>query len=598
MRTLLSRFLFSPGEEGMDARVDAAGLAVFGSQHEEEAQRVLPGVEQHKRAGPQLVENIADSYLSDIATLVQENGGQLLIVISPIAPHKSWHHDIGLEREQALITELNRLQIGYLDMRGELDGRAFRDGLHMNREGQAELSEKVAQRLLDAGILEGQLPQGVLPLRTERLQRLGELPPLDLPAPTALSEPCESSQPLPGLNFLFPGALNRIGAQLTAPLRVLEGAVALERETPRSPKDVACNGTYRFVQDGLRIRHKEAGALATVSWNTELPFREGEGPRQYWGLPGTSLRWDFSSRWAVQGSYTVQASVLPVSPGAGAILRVGGQELRLQPQEDRLVAELLVDPQASWSIELQAPEGYWVLRSLRLVQGPLSMVLVEEAKPRLTDLFAGDRVQVTGEVPALEMPPIRQRGELSYVELPWKNVVGCSPLRVLEEGEPLPRDARNLFQAAVPRGTEVQHVGDRLYFSASQQGEVTVDYDPDRHCWAKSTPKSPERYWLYPGDRLDGPITGEMRGKLAGAMKRVELQVAANLPLPAGATLHLTILQDERIFFDESVQIQDGKNLIFLPTPLPREFKTHASFRIEGAPELPPMLLTLHGVEG
>ncbi len=28
------------------------------------------------------------------------------------------------------------------------------------------------------------------------------------------------------------------------------------------------------------------------------------------------------------------------------------------------------------------------------------------------------------------------------------------------------------------------------------------------------------------------------------------------------------------------------------------EFKTHASFRIEGSSELPPLLLTLHGVEG
>jgi hypothetical protein len=599
LRTLLARFLFSPGDEGIDARVDAAGLAVFGSQHEEEAQRVLPGVEQHHRAGPRLVEQIEDSYLSDIATLVQENGGQLLIVISPVVQQKSWHHQVGLELEQALITELNRLNIGFIDMRGEMDSRSFRDGLHMTREGQGELSEKVAQRLLDAGILEGRLPQGVLPLRTDRVQRLGELPPLELPPPSPLSDPCESSQPLPSaLSFLFPAALNRVGAQLTAPLRVLEDGAALERETSRSSKESTCNGTYKFVPDGLRVRHRTPGAVASVSWNTELPFREGEGPHQYWGFPETSLRWDFSTRWAVSGSYTVEVSVLPVQPAAGARLRVGDQEQVLRPQEDRLVAQLPVDPQGPWSIELLATEGYWVLRSLRLVQEPFSMVLVEEAKPRTTDLFAGALVQVEGEVPVLQTTQPQRRGALSYVEIPWKNEVGCSPLRVLEGGVPLPRDTRNLFQAANPRGTEVQHVGNRLYFSATQQGATTMDFDPDRHCWAKATAKSPERYWLYPGNRMEGPITGEMRGKLAGAMKRVELQVAANQPLPAGAALQFTLLQEGKVLFDASVPIQEGKNLIFLPTSLPREFKTRASFRIEGAPELPPMLLTLHGVEG
>jgi hypothetical protein len=121
LRTVLARFLFSAGDDGIDARVDAAGLAVFGSQHEEEAQRVLPGVERHHRAGPQLVEQIGDSYLADIASLVQENGGQLLIVISPTGHQKGWHHDVGLELEQALIAELNRLGIGFLDMRGGME---------------------------------------------------------------------------------------------------------------------------------------------------------------------------------------------------------------------------------------------------------------------------------------------------------------------------------------------------------------------------------------------------------------------------------------------------------------------------------------------
>lgn len=598
LRTVLARFLFSAGDDGIDARVDAAGLAVFGSQHEEEAQRVLPGVERHHRAGPQLVEQIGDSYLADIASLVQENGGQLLIVISPTGHQKGWHHDVGLELEQALIAELNRLGIGFLDMRGGMDSRSFRDGLHMTREAQGELSETVAQRLLEAGILDGRLPQGVLPLRVERLHRQGEPPPLDLPPPTKLSEPCQTSQPLPGLDFLFPAALSRIGAQLVAPLWVREGEVVLERETSRSAKDVECNGTYKFVRDGLRIRHRSPGSSAGVGWNTELPFQEGDGPKQYWGFPETSLHWDFLTRWSVVGSYTVEVSVLPVSPGAAALVRVGGQEQVLSVEEDRLVAQLPVDPQGPWTIELESTEGFWVLRSLRLVQGPFSMMLVEEAKPRTTDLFAGDQVQVEGDVPALQASETRRKGALSYVEIPWKNEVGCSPLRVLKDDVPLPRDARNLFQATNPRGTEVQHVGNRLYFSAAPQGATTMDFDPDRHCWAKATQKSPDRYWLYPGDRLNGPITGEMRGKLIGAMRRVELQVHANQPLPAGAALQLTLLQDEEVLFDAPVPIQEGKNLIFLPTPLPREFKTRASFRIEGQPELPPMLLTLHGVEG
>jgi len=77
----------------------------------------------------------------------------------------------------------------------------------------------------------------------------------------------------------------------------------------------------------------------------------------------------------------------------------------------------------------------------------------------------------------------------------------CSPIRVLENGEPLPLGNVSCDEVAKHRKGRYCHNNDKIYFSASDDSspflndrEYTLDLDPERRCWGAQ--------WLYPNDQV------------------------------------------------------------------------------------------------
>ncbi|HNH47292.1 MAG TPA: hypothetical protein PKY30_09655, partial [Myxococcota bacterium] len=314
-REIFSGFrLFFPGLFLSEAEtsVDAAGVSVFGTQHQE-VERVLPGVETEEGAALTSWEDSdpTEGYLGDIAALAHENGAQVVLVLAPILQSKIRRvHQLSPEAEGKLIQFLNQQQIGLVDLRNApIRDANFVDGVHMNRSGQKLFTELLAESLLQLGAKEGKLAPSVEPLIPARVERSGEGPPIVLGNEVAGKERCTRSIGLPGMEFLGARALKLLGSQLLPPLRVMqEGQVLkpLERGMTRSD----CAGTWVLLHDRLVLNDRTPGAATTVSWNTDLPIEQGSGAPQYWALPGTSLRWHFDERWGVAGPFQVEVSAV------------------------------------------------------------------------------------------------------------------------------------------------------------------------------------------------------------------------------------------------------------------------------------------------
>lgn len=603
-RTIFSDFrLFFPGMflGDAEASVDAAGITVFGRQHQE-VERVLPGVETEQGAAALGWDqsNPAESYLADISALAQENGAEVVLVLAPILQAKIRQvHQLSPEAEGKLIQFLNEKRIGLVDLRNApIRDANFVDGVHMNRSGQKLFTELLAESLLELGAREGRLAPSVEPLIPAGVERRGEGPPIVLGNEVAGKERCSRSIGLPGLDILGARALKLLGSQLLPPLRVVqEGATLkpLERGMLRSD----CAGTWVLLHDRLVLSDHTAGATTSVSWNTDLPIEQGSGAPQYWALPGTSLRWQFNERWGVAGPFQVEVSAVAAGSGEPGRLRVGEQERVLEPTLDRLEAQLEVDPSGPWDLELIAPEGggFLLVRSLVLSYGNQRLELVRDGRPAPWSLLG---VDVTGPTPP-EVPTgaVQTEGEWSFLDAPWSNTAGCTPLVVLEDGKELPRVKLDNWGAKVPTAEGVAHLGEKLYFQAQPGKDYRLAYAEDRHCWSNRF-RSPDHLWLYPGDRLSLDMNQVLTARVQGALRKLEIRARSNEPVPADVTVDLNFLVNDRLHFHSSLVAADinYSTPVLLDPPLLRERDMDVRLELRLPEGSPPLLLTLMGWEG
>ena len=99
--------MFFGGKNGAELAAEA-GVEVFGQEHGGGTRRLLPGVEaQAAEEASEGEVRAADSYLPDIAALVAQHGGRLVVVLPPVAASKAADHQVSAEAERDIVETAN-----------------------------------------------------------------------------------------------------------------------------------------------------------------------------------------------------------------------------------------------------------------------------------------------------------------------------------------------------------------------------------------------------------------------------------------------------------------------------------------------------------
>lgn len=128
---------------GADAdHIRRAGLAYFVTRKPRVGGPGALPVDERPLAAPD------ESYLADIVRLVTEHGGRLAVVLPPVAPGTTSEGRLDAGREAEVVAWASAHGVRWLDLRDLGWPRArFTDGLHMNADAAAELTDIVAVRL-------------------------------------------------------------------------------------------------------------------------------------------------------------------------------------------------------------------------------------------------------------------------------------------------------------------------------------------------------------------------------------------------------------------------------------------------------------------
>lgn len=129
----------------------------------------------------------------------------------------------------------------------------------------------------------------------------------------------------------------------------------------------------------------------------------------------------------------------------------------------------------------------------------------------------------------------------------------CSPIRVLEDGEPLPIGNVSCEETLRHRRGRYCHTNDRVYFSASDdtspfdnERSYELALDPERRCWGSQ--------WLYPGDHMRlRPDEGDLDRFAEGARALTLRGTSATGKGDAAKPVFLTV----KIWVNNKVRIEE-----------------------------------------
>jgi len=391
----------------------------------------------------------ADSFLPEIARLCHENGARLIMVRnkeSPLMPPKQ-----GDIVPRSIVADVRAEISQWGGLLIEMDPiemfAAHYDNLdHMTEDGSKRFTLALADALDDLGV-SGERDRYVRPLPPDRV---------DLP---------EAKQPA--------------------------AAASIRRSW----------------------RHLDANSAATWSWDEAWP-----------GDPNT---------------FRIRVVVEPIDGDSKPVLRVGNHRATFQQlPSGRWVGQLVAPPPTGpWELVLESPGHPLVLEGLEVGTGPTPLYLsgyrpdVHGHRLELlgrVEVFDGElyRDAVRPKLPA-RSPRLPQAvgtigkgpGPSAFVDTPKLRKLSdnltrtytplrarCSPVRVLENGEPLPRPNVGCKELREFGKGRVCHTERRVFFTATDGTHPTKNHrdyqvvlDPERRCDGG--------FWLYPGDvsRLDVP---------------------------------------------------------------------------------------------
>ena len=626
--------LFGEGDGSL--REQGAGVAepalerVFGTEDAVDLtlhSRVIPIVEHEvadRKAGTE-AGGIQDTFIPDLVQLAHDNGSKVIFVSLPYPESSRARESVDPATYTELVRTLNELGAGWLDLQDlDYDKLLFMDDTHLNAKGRARFSKELAQKLRELDILGGQaMPKAVEPFYVEfTARREGNPAPLTEPslAPWP-KDPTRLVGHMPIYQAFSNNGTRNAGLGSASPLMVLEDGKPMVREPAYSPDSPL--GTFVHTSGYLHVAPSTPELLAspaghyTLALTDELSVENTWGP-VYWIYPGTKLHFDFPAWQDTPIGATLQLVISPVGPGqAQPQANIAGQPVTFTPSGSLFLAEhQLPMPTTDWSVEIEAPAGgpMLTLRWLQIATERGSMDIVGDEKvllpPSVTLFLNARKGDLSSEGPRMEVPlealepharfPLARTPAPELDMLSHKAVgaltpcADCSPLRVIEAGQPFGPATRNCFllrQKQAFEGAWCQEESTVLFGSSdgSQPGQNGRSY---------SVGLSDERWilgglWVYPGDTSQMSLIGYQMVQLTEGASLLRIE-GIHIGGDPTATLDITIEADGQSILQRSVTTEEldaGVVEIALDSPMPAGTR-NTVLRVKAAPEAPYFYIT------
>lgn len=511
-----------------------------------------------------------ESLIPDIGALAAEHGTAVAFVRTPFPPSNADNDlvDPAVEAEAAQV--MADAGSAYLDLRSlNLDDSYFQDMRHMSREGATIFTAALAESLRAMRALSSEGDVGAVSLGLEPLDvtRLGTPPSFPVDAARAeRSGRCGWMSTFGRPVGPHDEALAAAGHRGATPFEVTWKGEPLPRAT-----EGGCEPAWSLSAEGLRTtlgKPKNKPAQVEVHLSDEVPMEvPGEELPAYWVYPGTTLRFTFDQPWPHDPEdfrLFLLGHVFGPDRLGQPVVRVGSEESALQVLGMRgWLSRPYEVPQGEgpWTLDVEVPEdGPWLLiQNLAVGDAPHTSHVVG-----LPELLTGASIRVVGgKVEDTELdpvylndpPPIPQPSprpaprDLAMFTLPAFSALAdapharaviphkCSPLRILEDGEPLAEHHAVCLDMANLKAGRSCHAGRLLYFSASdgtnplKNGrDYSLTLDPSRVCDRRNQRAlTPLRgvLWLYPGDHLVLDLPKDQLATFYDGANKLEIEVEA-----------------------------------------------------------------------
>jgi hypothetical protein len=593
------------GDGGGADLAAAAGESLFGQEHAGSNTRLLPAVEAAAESGDATsrAPSAAESYLPDVAALVAAGGGRLVVVLPPVAALKAADHAVPAEAERDIVETANALGVGLVDLRAmALTDLDYTDGYHMRPEARRVFTAELAAQLVTIGAL------GSGPMRASwvppafTVTRSPPPPAIPLGAPEPGEGDCAFTAALSGMETLADDRLRLVGGHLPAPF-VLSDAAGPLTHLRRAPGP--CSGGWIFNKDRVYFSTRAPGpAAVTLAWNDALPARDEDGEAAWWVYAGGNLDVTWPDG---LGTGPVGADVEVIDPSGGAVVEaeLGGLRVPVEGVGSLRRAHVAVDSAPSPLTLRVTSDRAIVVRSLTLTFDGRELVVVRPPSARLVDLFPGE---IEGPPPPAIAPARMRivRGRPAF-PAPFEDTLGCSPVRVTEDGVELPSGAVATSTTNRPNGLVVDHVRGDVFVvtpdGSSPLGngrEYRLAWTADRACRGKLKRASVSRAWVYDGETIASTVDPLPPVGAEGPMRGLRVRVEANDTLPAGATARFLLRSGEAVRLDTTVPLDDlaGGAELALPEPLTRRDRGALRLEVTVAGAGMPVLVSAAGVEG
>jgi len=541
-----------PVMERGEALAEESMAEVFGGEGDVDMslhKRVIPVLQEEDEGARARADTVgpADSFVPDIVALAQEHGSRVVFVWIPISPGLNEGAAPEPEVTAELLAILNEAGAGWVDLHDlGLKRTQFKDTAHLNSEGRTIFTDALGEALVDIGLMgDAALPAARAPLVLKpEVSREGTPPgPRALEVTPSRKSDCGLRAAAPEYAAISMETLRneRLGA--VSPLVVTRDGEPLKRGLRWQEVEAECGaGTYLHRAPGISIAKEASGDHTyTLTLDEAIPVRvlADEG---WWIYPGTSLRFDFDQR--PEGG----AAHLAVHTfGEGTISATAAEAtLALAPAGRWLSGEQPISGSGPWSVVITSPAGgpFAVVRRLAIEDsGELVDVVGDEAAVAPAQaLFAtgrwSDDFLTRGRPLALRalevesqrklgVSPLTELADLTNAAVAEKALcVFCSPLVLLEDGEPLPWPSSDCtpLEEKLSKGRYCIADGEARFVATDASNPARNGRD---YTVARNAKRSNEYgWWVYPGDVQRYPLPNQAVRSLLGGGRSLILRGA------------------------------------------------------------------------
>ncbi len=602
-RDTLVNGAFGGDDEGGDLAAEA-GVAVFGQEHGGGTSRLLPVVEAREAAEEEegLAASGAESYLPPIAAMVAKAGGRLVVVLPPVGPAEAAGHAVPAAVERDIVETTNALGVGLLDLRGlNLSDLDYPDGYHMRPEARQAFTQELAAALVKLGAMgTGPMLSSWVP-PTFTVARGGTPPALTLGAPEPGDEPCELTAAFPEWAAVADDRLRLVSGHLPAPFVLREPAGELEH-LRRAPGP--CNGAWIYNNDRIHVSTREPGSrVLNVEWNTALPARDADGEAAWWVFPEGTLTFSWAEGLAA-GPLSADLVILDPTGTATVGVEFGGLPAVSPPAGT--IRPLHFDlPAAAESVHLRISTTHAVVvRELKLTIAGREVIVVRPPSPRLVDFLPAE-IEAPPP-PSLPSPSLRLVRGRAALAAPFEDRLGCSPVRVTENGVLLPSGASAVATTTRPMGKVVDHVDGNVFVVTPDGSEPMKNgrdyrlvYTDERACRSTLRRAMVSRAWVHDGETLRSSVQPTPPLGRDGPIRALAVRAETNAIPASGATATFTLRVGTEVRLHLTVPLaglEDGADLP-LSVPITRRDREGAVLEVSVSGAGTPVLVSAVGME-